>query len=150
MIVVRNVFQLKFGKAREALAVWKDGRALFQRLGMPMEKSRLMTDVVGPFYTLVHEITVDSLTDYERRSEGHGQRGMACLVRAPDSAVRGRAPGDLLGRRIDGGVLPRDPSAGFAGGGARVRADTTSRSPCCKTRRARCTECSKGIACSAS
>jgi len=40
MIVVRNVFQLKFGKAREALALWKEGRALFQRLGMPMEKSR--------------------------------------------------------------------------------------------------------------
>ncbi len=69
MIVVRNVFQLKFGKAREALAVWKDGRALFQRLGMPMEKSRLLTDVVGPFYTLVHEITVDSLAEYEREGQ---------------------------------------------------------------------------------
>jgi predicted thioredoxin/glutaredoxin len=66
MIVVRNVFQLKFGKAREALAVWKDGRALFQRLGMPMEKSRILTDVVGPFYTMVLENTFESLTDYER------------------------------------------------------------------------------------
>jgi len=69
MIVVRNVFQLKFGKAREALAVWKDGRSLFQRLGMPMEKSRILTDVVGPFYTLVLENTFDSLTDYERSGE---------------------------------------------------------------------------------
>jgi hypothetical protein len=66
MIVVRNVFQLKFGKAREALAVWKEGRPLFQRLGMPMEKSRLLTDVSGPFYTLVHELSFDSLTDFER------------------------------------------------------------------------------------
>lgn len=69
MIVVRNVFQLRFGKAREPLAVWKDGRALFQRLGMPMEKSRILTDVVGPFYTLVLENSFESLTDYERSGE---------------------------------------------------------------------------------
>ena len=66
MIVVRNVFQLKFGKAREARALWKEGRALFQRLGMPMEKSRLLTDLTGPFYTLVHEMTAESLADFER------------------------------------------------------------------------------------
>lgn len=68
MIVVRNVFQLKFGKARDALALWKEGRPLFQRLGMPTENSRLLTDLVGPFYTLVHEITADSLTQFERES----------------------------------------------------------------------------------
>jgi len=32
MIVVRNVFQLKFGKAREALAVMKEGVAIQKRL----------------------------------------------------------------------------------------------------------------------
>jgi hypothetical protein len=69
MIVVRNVFQLKFGKAREALAVWKEGRAIFQRLEMPMEKSRALTDVTGPFYTLVHEMAFDSLADYERAGQ---------------------------------------------------------------------------------
>ncbi len=69
MIVVRNVFQLKFGKAREALAVWKEGRSLFQKIGMPMEKSRLLTDVSGPFYTLVHELSFDSLTDFEREGQ---------------------------------------------------------------------------------
>ncbi len=68
MIVVRNVFQLKFGKARDALAVWKEGRSLFQRLGMPADNSRLLTDVTGPFYTLVHELTFDSLTDFEREA----------------------------------------------------------------------------------
>jgi hypothetical protein len=32
MIVVRNVFQLKFGKAREAVAVMKEGLAIHKRL----------------------------------------------------------------------------------------------------------------------
>jgi hypothetical protein len=32
MIVIRNVFQLKYGKAREALAVMKDGIAIQKRL----------------------------------------------------------------------------------------------------------------------
>ena len=32
MIVVRNVFQLKFGKAREAVAVMKEGVAIHKRL----------------------------------------------------------------------------------------------------------------------
>ena len=32
MIVIRNVFQLKFGKAREALAVMKEGIAIQKRL----------------------------------------------------------------------------------------------------------------------
>ena len=68
MIVVRNVFQLKFGKARDAIAHWKEGRAIFERLGMPMKGSRLLTDVVGPFYTLVLENSFESLADYERES----------------------------------------------------------------------------------
>jgi len=72
MIVVRNVFQLKFGKAKEALAHWKEGLPIFERLGMPMKGSRILTDVVGPFYTLVLENTFESLTDYERS----GQRVM--------------------------------------------------------------------------
>ena len=32
MIVVRNMFQLKFGKAREAVAVMKEGVAIHKRL----------------------------------------------------------------------------------------------------------------------
>ncbi len=65
MIVVRNVFQLKFGKAREAVAICKEGIALFQRLGFTKE-SRLLTDVSGNFYTLVLENSFDSLADFER------------------------------------------------------------------------------------
>jgi len=65
MIVVRNVFQLKFGKAREAVAAAKEGLALFRQLGFTKE-SRVFTDVSGNFYTLVLENAFDSLADFER------------------------------------------------------------------------------------
>src|SRR5258706_14293865 len=32
MIVVRNIFRLKFGQARPAVALWKEGRDLMNRL----------------------------------------------------------------------------------------------------------------------
>ena len=69
MVVVRNVFQLKFGKAREAVAIVKEGLAIQKRLassaGVEM-RSRVLTDITGPFYTLVLELTVPSLSDFER------------------------------------------------------------------------------------
>ena len=65
MIVVRNVFRLKFGKAREAVELWKEGMALAKRLGFPAKSSRVLTDLVGQFYTLVFESTFESLSDFE-------------------------------------------------------------------------------------
>jgi hypothetical protein len=64
MIVVRNVFQLKFGKAREAVAHWKRGKALLQKTGH--SPIRLLTDVTGPHYTLVMESQFRSLADVEK------------------------------------------------------------------------------------
>jgi len=60
MIVIRNVFQLKFGKAREALAVMKEGVAIQKRLAADAS-ARLLTDVTGPHYTLVLELTMPNL-----------------------------------------------------------------------------------------
>jgi hypothetical protein len=66
MIVVRNVFRLKFGKAREAVAVMKEGMAIQKRVLSGADFSaRLLTDVTGPFYTVVFELTVPSLTAFE-------------------------------------------------------------------------------------
>ena len=64
MIVVRNVFQVKFGKAKEAVTAWKELLEVGRRLGFP-GKSRLMTDLVGDFYTIVFENTFDSLAAFE-------------------------------------------------------------------------------------
>ncbi len=70
MVVVRNVFQLKFGKAREAVALAKENVAIASKNGMEPGRMRLLTDVVGRFYTLVLEITFNSMADLE------GQRDM--------------------------------------------------------------------------
>ena len=66
MIVVRNVFRLKFGQAREAIAAWKEGIAIAERAGARAQY-RLLTDLAGPdFYTLVLEGTYQSLADFEQ------------------------------------------------------------------------------------
>jgi hypothetical protein len=64
MLVVRNTFRLKFGKAREAVAIMKEGLAIQKRAGLeaPM---RLLTDLTGRHYTLVLEITIQNLTELE-------------------------------------------------------------------------------------
>ena len=64
MIVVRNVFHLKFGKAREAVATMKEAVGLSKKL-TPELSTRVLTDVTGQFYTLVLELTAPSLTALE-------------------------------------------------------------------------------------
>jgi hypothetical protein len=64
MIVVRDIFQLKFGKAREAKELWKEGIAKMKNNGFVPD--RLLSDVTGPYYTVVMESTFDSLADFEK------------------------------------------------------------------------------------
>ncbi|MFL5575079.1 MAG: NIPSNAP family protein [Gemmatimonadaceae bacterium] len=68
MIVVRNVFRLKFGKARDAVALWQEGMEMMRRKGR-FRETRLMTDVASDFYTLVFENSYDSLADLEREMQ---------------------------------------------------------------------------------
>lgn len=63
MILVRDIFQLKFGKAREALALWKEGKELLSAVGH--KPDRVMTDLVSTYYTLVMETTFRDLADME-------------------------------------------------------------------------------------
>jgi hypothetical protein len=72
MIVVRNVFRLKYGQARPALAVFKDAKDLMARMGVKTP-SRVMTDLVGPSYTLVLENSYENLAAFET----DGQRIMS-------------------------------------------------------------------------
>ena len=64
MILVRNTFQLHFGKAKEAKAVVKDGLKALKALGLI--ENRAYIDFTGPFYTLVLENTWDSLAVFEK------------------------------------------------------------------------------------
>ena len=64
MIVVREVFQLKFGKAKEAKAAWKDFAALRKKHGLPA--SRVLADYTGPYYTFILEDTYNDLAGFEQ------------------------------------------------------------------------------------
>jgi len=66
MILVRDVFRLQFGKAREAVAAWKGIEQHAKNVGWGAESVRVMTDLVGPYYTLVMETTFKDLTSYEQ------------------------------------------------------------------------------------
>jgi hypothetical protein len=65
MIVVRDVFRLKFGKAREAVALWQEGQQ-FVRQSSTVRGARVLTDLVGEYYTLVLETSFDGLADFDR------------------------------------------------------------------------------------
>jgi hypothetical protein len=66
MILVRDVFRLKFGKAREAIAAFNEVGKQAMGAGFGTNSFRLMTDLVGPYYTLVLEAQYESLTAYEK------------------------------------------------------------------------------------
>ncbi len=70
MIVVRNVFRLKFGRAKEGVALFKEGVALSQRLSGGRVKQRILTDLVGDFYTIVLENSFGSLSEMEQSMPG--------------------------------------------------------------------------------
>jgi len=63
MIIERNVFQLKFGKAKEAIAIWKEILEAAKSSALPSNEMRLMTDLSGPAYTIVVELHLKSFMD---------------------------------------------------------------------------------------
>ncbi|MEO8664836.1 MAG: NIPSNAP family protein [Ignavibacteria bacterium] len=66
MIVVRDRFQLKFGKAKEAKETLKDIKKIMN--DMKMKPGKAMTDITGRSYTLVLEMEFESLSEYEKIS----------------------------------------------------------------------------------
>lgn len=63
MILVRNVFQAKYGKGGELVALFKEVR----QQQPTMSVDRILTDASGPFFTVVTETMVESLADWEQR-----------------------------------------------------------------------------------
>lgn len=63
MILVRDIFHLKFGKAKDAKTLLNEARGMFGKFGFPIPKA--MTDLTGPFYTLVMETEWKSLGEME-------------------------------------------------------------------------------------
>ena len=64
MILVRNTFQLKFGKAKDAKTMMKEGLAIADA-GRLSDSNRAYIDMTGQFYTLVFENTFANLGAYE-------------------------------------------------------------------------------------
>jgi len=61
MILVREIFQIKFGRMKEAKEIWKEMMKI-----MPADnKPRVLTDLTGPYYTLVLEHTYKDLSHFE-------------------------------------------------------------------------------------
>jgi hypothetical protein len=63
MIIVRDVFQCKYGKAGTLVALFKETP---QSMLPPGARWRLLTDRSGQFDTVVSEWTMEDLTDWER------------------------------------------------------------------------------------
>ncbi|MCX6290818.1 MAG: NIPSNAP family protein [Bacteroidetes bacterium] len=63
MIVVRDVFRMKFGKAKDVKALMRE----FSKLMEPdeMKNSRVLFDLIGPSYTMVLEFTYQNLAELE-------------------------------------------------------------------------------------
>lgn len=61
MIVVRNVFQAKYGKGDELVQLIKESQTVW-----PSEMNyRVMTDLSGNFFTVVTEAEYESFSDFE-------------------------------------------------------------------------------------
>ena len=62
MMIVRDVFQAKYGKGGELVALFKEASKEL-RTGYGY---RILTDASGPFFTVVTETEVASLADWEK------------------------------------------------------------------------------------
>ena len=72
MIVVRDIFRLRFGQSKEATALWKQALVTL-KAAAPDGSFRLLTDLAGvPYYTIVLEGTYPSLSAWEAMHKSAG------------------------------------------------------------------------------
>jgi hypothetical protein len=76
MLLVRDVFQLRFGSAKDAKALLKERARIWSNAGLTVP--RQLMDLTGRYYTLVLESTFESLTEWEAAMRAvHGAREWA-------------------------------------------------------------------------
>jgi hypothetical protein len=66
MILYRTVFQAKFGRADELVAAFKNMNNVLTDAQMESLQPRILTDISGPFFTVVMETTHESLAAVEQ------------------------------------------------------------------------------------
>jgi len=64
MILVRDVFQAKYGKGGELVELFKEAREHWPA-GYAF---RILTDISGPFFTVVSETEVEDMAAWEQRN----------------------------------------------------------------------------------
>ena len=65
MILVRDVFQAKYGKGGDLVVLMKEARETWLA---KYATGHILTDVSGQFFTVVTETEVESLADWEKRA----------------------------------------------------------------------------------
>ena len=70
MYIVHNVFRTKPGKAKELVAKFKAASPHFHELGV--KNTRILTDTVSTYWTVVVESEVDDLASYIHNIESMG------------------------------------------------------------------------------
>ena len=69
MIVVRDIFHAKFGKAKEVGDLFKEAASVLKNVGFGALGLRLLTDLAGePYYTFILETTFESVAAWEQSS----------------------------------------------------------------------------------
>ncbi|MGH2587689.1 MAG: hypothetical protein ACRDJE_22440 [Dehalococcoidia bacterium] len=66
MILVRFVCQARFGRSSDLVAGFKQSAEIARTVVGDTVRGRLLTDLSGPFDTVVQELEVESLADWER------------------------------------------------------------------------------------
>ncbi len=65
MLIARQVFRAKYGRGDELVALFKELNTRMQEAGGTPPRFRILTDVSGPFFTVVTEVEVESLAAWE-------------------------------------------------------------------------------------
>lgn len=66
MILVRDIFQAKYGQGGNLVALFKEVKEKWP--GIAQFGERILTDASGPFFTVVVETELASLAEWERLS----------------------------------------------------------------------------------
>ncbi len=91
MILVRDIFHLKFGKAREAKELIKKGKEITSDSGYKLGKT--LMDLTGKSYTMVLETEFENLGEFEKTlqevfSQKDWQKWYQQMVPLVDNASR--------------------------------------------------------------
>jgi hypothetical protein len=67
MLVARQVFRAKYGRGDELVTLFREFNTRMREGDDGGPRFRILTDLTGPFFTVVTEVEVESLSDWEGR-----------------------------------------------------------------------------------